>query len=154
MYTKVNQGASGIGAQGLTYFILPFAKRPHLGHNRYSEAPRTVTRPGIGQHLRIVVLVDGGPGGTASAAEILTAALQENGRATVIGTRTYGKGSEQEYVNLPDGSALRITTRLWLTPKKHQINGVGITPDIIVDRAPAYGDNQLQRARQYLATGH
>lgn len=153
-----NGGGYVDAAQALASEFLPqgaviFWQRTNLGDDRYSEVPQVVAHQGIGRHLRIVVLVDGGPGGTASAAEILAAALRENGRATILGATTYGKGSEQEYLTLQDGSALRITTRLWLTPKRHQINGIGITPDILIDRTSTPDDAQIRMAREYLLKG-
>jgi carboxyl-terminal processing protease len=80
----------------------------------------------------LVVLVDGG---TASAAEIVTAALQDRGRAVVVGSRTYGKGSVQEPSRLEDGSAIEITVGVYVTPAGRSIDGVGIEPDIAVNAA-------------------
>jgi carboxyl-terminal processing protease len=125
-------------------------EKTNLGNNRYNSVAKRVVSPGIAQHMPVAVLVNGN---TASAAEILAAALQENGRASVIGTTTYGKGSEQEEKQLPDGSSLRITTTLWLTPKQHQVEGQGIKPDLVVDQPSSGADLQLQRANQYLLTG-
>jgi carboxyl-terminal processing protease len=68
----------------------------------------------------IAVLIDGG---SASASEILAAALQENGRAVLVGERSYGKGSVQKVLGLSDGkSAMKITTEIWLTPKGRALN--------------------------------
>jgi carboxyl-terminal processing protease len=78
----------------------------------------------------LVVLVDGG---TASAAEIVTAALQDRGRAVVVGSRTFGKGSVQEPATLSDGSAIELTVGEYVTPDGHTIDGVGIDPDLTVD---------------------
>ncbi len=75
----------------------------------------------------LAVLVDGS---TASAAEILAAALQENGRAQLWGARTYGKGSIQSLYPLRDGSTLHITSAVWLTPARQRLDGTGIIPDI------------------------
>jgi carboxyl-terminal processing protease len=125
--------------------------RANLGGARYQDHANMVIDPGIAQHIPTVVLVDGN---TASAAEILTAALRENGRAHVVGTITYGKGSEQESITLADGSGLRVTTSLWLTPKKHEVNLTGITPDVLVNRQNGALDDQLRRAVQYVVSGH
>lgn len=99
----------------------------------------------------IVVLVNGG---TASAAEITAAALHDDNNAVIMGTRTYGKGSMQSVYSLADGSSIRITDRLWLTPRKKSIQGVGITPDIAAavgsGSANSSGDSQLLMAERYL----
>jgi carboxyl-terminal processing protease len=101
--------------------------------------------------LPMVVLVNKW---TASASEITTGALQDNDRATVIGTRTFGKGLVQTLVDLPNGATLKLTTAVYLTPDGHDINHKGITPDIkAVDDPKTKPDEALDRAVQYLATG-
>jgi carboxyl-terminal processing protease len=77
--------------------------------------------------LPLVVLVDQG---TASAAEVVTAALQDNERAIIIGRKTYGKGSVQVVVTLSDNSSLHITNAIWLTPSGYSLEGSGVIPDI------------------------
>ncbi|HNS55104.1 MAG TPA: S41 family peptidase [Syntrophales bacterium] len=78
----------------------------------------------------IVVLVNEG---TASASEILSGALQDNGRAIVLGMPTFGKGSVQTVIPLEDGSALKLTTAKYYTPKGRSIQAEGIKPDIVVE---------------------
>lgn len=80
--------------------------------------------------LPTVVLVDGG---SASGAEIVAGALQDNGVAKLVGTKTYGKGSVQDFQEYADGSALKLTVAKWFTPKDRQIDKIGIMPDITVD---------------------
>lgn len=78
----------------------------------------------------VVVLINGG---TASAAEIVSGALQDYGRGKLIGSRTFGKGSVQTVVNLDDGAALKFTIAHYYTPKNRMIDGKGIDPDVLVD---------------------
>jgi len=94
--------------------------------------------------LPLAVLVDAG---TASAAEIIAAAIQDYERGPLIGTRTYGKGSVQGLFTLKDGSSIRITTARWLTPHGRPIEGVGLQPELI-----AQNDQEaLSLAKEYLA---
>jgi carboxyl-terminal processing protease len=78
---------------------------------------------------KLVVLVNGG---SASASEILAGAIRDRGRGTLIGEKTYGKGSVQILENLSDGSGIKITIAKWYTPNGSQIDGKGIEPDIAV----------------------
>jgi len=80
-------------------------------------------------HQPIVLLVDNE---SASASEILASALKDNGRAVVIGEKTYGKGLVQEINRLPGGAAVHITVSRYLTPSGSDINKVGVIPDITV----------------------
>lgn len=77
----------------------------------------------------LAVLVDGG---TASAAEVVTGALQDRGRGVIVGARTFGKGSVQEPTELTDGSAIEFTVGSYLTPAGRSLDGVGISPDVPV----------------------
>ncbi len=83
--------------------------------------------------LKMVVLIDKG---SASASEILAGALQEHGIAKLIGTKSYGKGSVQELVDIGDDTSLKVTIARWLTPKGNSISAGGLTPDVVVDKAP------------------
>jgi carboxyl-terminal processing protease len=84
---------------------------------------------GLAPTIPLVVLVDSG---TASASEIVTAALGDYHRATVVGTTTYGKGSVQLDFPLPDGSVLHLTVEKWYGPDGESIDGKGITPQVQV----------------------
>ena len=89
------------------------------------EPDGVATDPG----LRMVVLVNGG---TASASEIVAAALQGTGRAKLVGEKTFGKGTIQEWKELPGAGGYRLSVRKWLAPDQTWINGVGLTPDVVV----------------------
>ena len=85
--------------------------------------------------IRLVVLVDGG---SASASEIVAAALHDRGRATLVGTKTFGKGTVQQWTQLEDDNGgFRLTIAKWLTPDKAWIHRVGIEPDVLVTDTPA-----------------
>jgi carboxyl-terminal processing protease len=107
--------------------------------------------PGTGRNrlagIPTVVLVNEG---SASASEIVSGALQDYKAATIVGKKTFGKGSVQDYTNLKDGSAIKITIAEWLTPQERTINKTGLEPDISIDRTPEdyekLLDPQLDRA--------
>jgi len=80
-----------------------------------------------------VVLIDGG---SASASEILAGALREHEVATLIGVDSFGKGSVQELLSLPEGASVKITVARWLTPNGISISHSGLKPDILVARTP------------------
>lgn len=97
----------------------------------------TVAQPGgaaTDPSIQLVVLVDGG---SASASEIVAGALQDRGRARLIGTTTYGKGTVQQWTQLEaDSGGFRLTIAKWLTPDRTWVHGTGLTPDVVVDAAP------------------
>ncbi|WP_036483670.1 carboxyl-terminal processing protease CtpC [Myxosarcina sp. GI1] len=98
----------------------------------------------------LVVLVDGG---SASASEILSGALQDNERALLVGTQTFGKGLVQSVRSLGDGSGLAVTIAKYLTPDGRDINKEGIPPDVIIDlsdeeREKLQSDRNLVGTRQ------
>ncbi len=103
--------------------------------------------------LPLAVLVNGY---TASASEITSGAIQDSSVGVIIGTKTFGKGVVQTIYPLPDGSAIKVTTARYLTPRNRDINHLGITPDIVVseNKHAQFGqpskDEQLTRAIQYL----
>ena len=94
------------------------------------------------EKLKMVVLVDGG---SASASEILAGALREHGVATLIGTKTFGKGSVQELVPISSDTALKVTVARWLTPKGISISHDGLDPDIVVEAATSTADSAPDR---------
>lgn len=96
------------------------------------------------EDVPLVVLVNEG---TASASEIVAGALKDRDRAVLIGTTTFGKGSVQEIIPLPDASAVKFTTAAYLTPNGKNINGKGISPDVEIDASP---DVQFDRAVEVL----
>ncbi len=90
----------------------------------------TQDEPTINADVKVVVLVNNG---SASASEIVAGALQDHERATVVGVQTFGKGSVQEVITFRSGELLKLTIAHYFTPDNHAVDGVGITPDVIVD---------------------
>jgi carboxyl-terminal processing protease len=110
-----------------------------------------------GPDVQVVTLIDGN---SASASEIVAGALQDTGRATLVGSRSFGKGTIQEWLPLPnDTGGMRLTVARWLTPKSRWIHETGLTPDVEVAAdasaggAGSTGDAVLDRALQVLADG-
>jgi carboxyl-terminal processing protease len=141
----------------------------YLERNAKGEEKASAVKPGgLATKIPLVVLVDEG---TASAAEIVSGAIQDAGRAQVVGEKTFGTGTVLGEFPLSDGSALRIGTVEWLTPKGRVIWHNGIKPDVTIARptdsqptvpddlkamsaaqAAALKDPQLAKALQLVTT--
>lgn len=151
-----NPGGYLQSAINIASYFLPAGKvvvREEFGDDRPTEVYRS-----SGRTLRqfapdeVVVLINGG---SASASEIVTGALQAHDVATVIGEQSFGKGSVQELINLPNDASLKVTIARWLTPDGTSISEGGVTPDIVISRTVeqvlADEDPQLEAAVRFLA---
>lgn len=110
----------------------------------------SVNRRGRLLDIPLVVLIDKG---SASASEILAGALQDHGRAKLVGTRSFGKGTIQESEDLSAGAGLHITTAKWLTPNGAWVNKEGLKPDFEIENDPnkPEEDKQLEKAIEILS---
>ncbi len=159
--------------QGAIDVASEFMARGNVLIVRDSKSQRTtyaVSGNAVNTSIPIAVLVNNT---TASAAEMISAALQDNNRAIIVGTTTFGAGTVLQEFDLADGSAILLGTGEWLTPKGHSIGGLGITPNIdvalsatIIPLTPAdenaeqlteqrilsSGDSQMVSAIRYLET--
>ncbi|HEY9646210.1 MAG TPA: carboxyl-terminal processing protease CtpA [Chroococcidiopsis sp.] len=160
--SEVAHAISGLKSKGADAYILDLRNNPGGLLQAGIDIARlwlkdgtivyTVNREGIqdsfsadGKALTdapLVVLVNQG---TASASEILAGALQDNGRAKLVGDRTFGKGLIQSLFNLSDGSGLAVTIAKYETPNHHDINRQGIVPDVVVPLEPV-SHNQIATA--------
>lgn len=130
------------------------------GRSAESQFSRSAHRGDVLDGSNMIVLVNEG---SASASEIVAGALQDHGRAIVIGTSTFGKGLVQTVMPLSKGRAIKLTTSRYYTPSGSSIHGTGITPDVHVANTPGYpnlslagfvdreGDAQLQEALERLS---
>ncbi|MEP6638336.1 MAG: S41 family peptidase [Chloroflexota bacterium] len=119
--------ADAVASQFLKSGVV-FIEKAADGH----KTTHPVAAGGVATDLPLVVLVDGG---TASSSEIVSGALQDAGRAQIVGIKTFGTGTVLGEFPLSDGSALRVGTVEWLTPEGRRIWHRGITPDAVVERA-------------------
>lgn len=102
-----------------------------VGRDKTRIEREFATKRGTLPPIPMVVLVNGG---SASASEIVAGALQDHERALIMGTTTFGKGSVQTLISLPDGSGLKLTVARYYTPKDRSIQAKGITPDIVINQ--------------------
>lgn len=120
----------------------------------YENKDYYVTRRGSLLTIPLTVLINGG---SASAAEILSGALRDNKRATLVGEKSFGKGSVQEAMDLGEGMGLHVTVAKWILPKGDWINGKGIEPEVMIKNVVSEGntisretDAQLEKAVEIL----
>jgi carboxyl-terminal processing protease len=149
-----NPGGYLDAAVDMASFFLPEGKvvvREDYGGKKSEDVLTSKGYNVFNKKIRMVILVDGG---SASASEILSGALSENGVAKLVGEQTFGKGSVQEVVNLTPDTNLKVTIARWLTPNGISISQKGITPDYIVKMTQADVDKgldpQLDKAVQLL----
>jgi len=138
----LNEGVS-VASDFLSHGVVVTTKGLHSPLEVFQATGHPVTS------LPMVVLVNRY---TASSSEIVAGALQDNQRATLIGTRTFGKGLVQTSTQLADGSILKMTIAVYLTPLGHDINKKGLKPTIsVVDNLKTRKDEQLQAALRFIA---
>ena len=128
---RFNPGGLLSGAVEVAGEFLPGGSLVAYTEGRSASAQRRYLAPGKGREARaypVAVLVNGS---SASGAEIVAGALKDSGRALLVGETTFGKGSVQSVVVLPDGSALRLTTAKYFTPGKQPIHEKGVVPHVI-----------------------
>lgn len=143
-----NPGGTVTSAQGLLGLWLN--RQDVMSERRGSEVVRTLQSTGVSllANLKTVVLINES---SASASEIVAGALRDYNKATLVGKKSYGKGSVQSVIELAGGSQLKVTEARWYTPKGKNIDKTGITPDVEVDVNEADAkqgiDTQLEKAK-------
>ena len=144
-----NGGGTVTAAQALAGLWLDH--QPLMTERRGGKIDKTIKttgKPLLGDKKTIVLI----NGGSASASEIVAGALSEHDKATLVGEKSYGKGSVQAMVKLSDGSMLKVTTARWYTPKGATIDGKGIDPSVEVkltaEDFDAGRDPQLEKAKE------
>ncbi len=149
-----NPGGYLEAAVDMASWFLPAGKvivKEDFGEDRKSEDYRSKGYDVFKEGLGMVVLINGG---SASASEILAGALRDHGKAILVGEKSFGKGSVQELINLPDNTSLKVTVARWLTPNGTSISGGGIKPDVEIKMGPEDEkkliDTQLEKAAEIL----
>lgn len=128
-----NPGGYLEAAIDMASWFLPTGKiivTEDYGSNKTAEIFRSKGYDIFNDSLKFVILIDGG---SASASEILAGAIQDNGRAKLVGAQSFGKGSVQEVVNITPDTILKVTVARWLTPNGISISEKGLTPDYSVE---------------------
>lgn len=113
----------------------------HILTREDDSTEKTNDEPTIDAKVPMVVLVNKG---SASASEITAAALQDYKRATIVGEQSFGKGTVQQILQFRDGSELKMTIAEWKTPLSRKINGIGVTPDVVVTRSETRDDQMIK----------
>ena len=151
---RSNPGGYIVAAQGIASQFIPAGELLFTVESG-EDVDEWRAESGVAQDssIEVVVLVDGG---SASASEIVAGALQEHGRATILGEPTFGKNTVQIWNDLPNGGGLRLTTDRWFTPEHNSVAPDGVQPDVEVaaPEDPATDeDPQLDRAVEILRGG-
>ena len=123
--------------------IIVYTKGRRKDQNTIFNAHST----GEGKQYPLVILVNEG---SASASEIVAGAIQAHKRGIIIGTQTFGKGSVQTIIPLPDGAGLRMTTARYYTPDDRSIQALGITPDVVVPFIPCASPPKTKKKRKFI----
>ncbi|HEY4511666.1 MAG TPA: S41 family peptidase [Candidatus Paceibacterota bacterium] len=149
-----NPGGYLQAAVEMASFFLPAGKiivNEDFGTNEEAKVYRSRGYNVFNDNLKLVILVNGG---SASASEILAGALQEHGKAVLVGTKTFGKGSVQELVKITPETSLKVTVARWLTPKGNSISEGGLKPDhevaITAEDIEKRRDPQMDKAMELL----
>ena len=133
----MSRGAVAIRETQKTTQTIPIVADDHETDPVAAGFVSTLAKPGgaaVDPEIELAVLVDGG---SASASEIVAGALHDRGRATLVGTTTFGKGTVQQWTQLEDDrGGFRLTIAKWLTPDRTWIHGTGIVPAVVVEQAP------------------
>ena len=143
---RSNSGGELTVASNIISLFLDKSKIIYQTENRDGTRTKTYSTGAVTKKYPIVFLTNNG---TASASEVMVAALRENLNSKVIGLNTFGKGTVQSLLTISTGDQYKITTKKWLTPQGTWIHGIGIKPDITVTLLEEY-ENQLEAAKDYL----